>query len=84
MAEEATESPQKSGPGFLKRAVSKLWKIPMEGINGVPYSDIGSAPSSPTPAPKSPANGMNGNHHEQQNGNSSVDSGSSVKSCVIS
>ena len=83
MAEEATESPQKSGPGFLKRAVSKLWKIPMEGLNGVPYNDIGSAPASPTPAPKSPTNGVT-DHHDKQNGNSSVDSASSVKSCVVS
>jgi hypothetical protein len=81
MAEEATEVPQKSGPGFLKRTVSKLWKIPMEGINGVPYSDIGSAPASPAPAPKSVSNG---DQNEKQNGNSSVDSATSAKSCVIS
>ena len=81
MAEEATESPQKSGPGFLKRAVSKLWKIPMEGLNGVPYNDINSAPSSPTPVARNPENGVNGDH---QNGVTKVDAAETTKSCIFS
>ena len=81
MAEEATESPQKSGPGFLKRAVSKLWKIPMEGLNGVPYNDINSAPSSPTPVARNHENGVNGDH---QNGVTKVDAAETTKSCIIS
>merc|ERR1712062_795861 len=45
VAEEAVEAeqPQQNGNsngGFLQRTISKIWKLPTEGLTGVPYSDI--------------------------------------------
>merc|ERR1712062_725591 len=45
VAEEAVEEvqPQQNGNsngGFLQRTISKIWKLPTEGLTGVPYSDI--------------------------------------------
>merc|ERR1712012_1175349 len=45
VAEEAVEQeqPQQNGNsngGFLQRTISKIWKLPTEGLTGVPYSDI--------------------------------------------
>ena len=79
VAQEATEVPTGSGPGFLKRAVSKLWKVPLEGLNGVPYTDIDSPPPTPTPAPRVATNGK-----DAADSHAPTMPEATAKSCVIS
>jgi hypothetical protein len=100
VGQEASEVPATSGPGFLKRAVSKLWKMPIEGINGVPYNNINdsSPPASPILPTRSSSNLQNGSNGSTaqtngSNGSTAQTNGSngsspaaeaSAKSCVIS
>ena len=79
VAQEATEVARGSGPGFLKRAVSKLWKVPIEGLNGVPYTDIDSPPPTPSPAPRVSTNGK-----DAADASAAATPEATAKSCVIS
>jgi len=72
VAEEATETVNNSsnGPGFLKKTISKIWKLPQDISNSVSYHEINGA-NSPT---KATVNGSSSNE---------VDA-ASQSSCVIS
>ena len=79
--EEAVEAqeqqPQQNGSsngGFLQRTISKIWRLPSEGLTGVPYSDI-QANGSSTPEKQKPVATQNGVEPEATPNN---------KSCVIS
>ena len=77
--EEAVEAqeqqPQQNGSsngGFLQRTISKIWKLPTEGLTGVPYSDI---QANGSPEKQKPVATQNGVEPEATPNN---------KSCVIS
>ena len=81
VVEEAVEAqeqqPQQNGSsngGFLQRTISKIWRLPSEGLTGVPYSDI-QANGSSTPEKQKPVATQNGVEPEATPNN---------KSCVIS
>merc|ERR1712111_286343 len=81
VAEEAVEQeqqPQQNGNsngGFLQRTISKIWKLPTEGLTGVPYSDI---QANGSPEKQKPV-------AETQNGEAEAASPApNNKSCVIS
>ena len=76
VAEEAKERPQQNG-GFLQRTISKIWKLPSEGLTGVPYSDInGATPEKQKPVETAEPATQNGDHADAPKPNN--------KSCVIS
>merc|ERR1712062_301345 len=83
VAEEAVEEVQKpqiqngnSNGGFLQRTISKIWKLPTEGLTGVPYSDI---QANGSPEKQKPV------ETETQNGEAEAASPApNNKSCVIS
>merc|ERR1711953_1303088 len=80
VAEEAVEQEQpkqngNSNGGFLQRTISKIWKLPTEGLTGVPYSDI---QANGSPEKQKPV-------AETQNGEAEAASPApNNKSCVIS
>ena len=72
VAEEALETASNSsnGAGFLKKTISKIWKIPQDISNGVSYQEINEGNSSV----KAKVNGVNSEE---------IDA-SAKSSCIIS
>merc|ERR1712045_744385 len=76
---DEVQQPQQNGNsngGFLQRTISKIWKLPTEGLTGVPYSDI---QANGSPDKSKPV------ETETQNGEAEAASPApNNKSCVIS